>query len=259
MHTITKLYTASFDFPIGNKKPEKTYMLATIPRSGSTYFAIRLWQSGIFGAPMEYLNFPIMGNLLNRLGFESNASHELNQIEVLRYWGMVQERRTSKNGVFGYKMFMNNFLALAKFYPDLLTKISPDFVIYLVRESALDQAISYSRAIRSKVWFAETKKTKHIEYSASHIRYCLKSIEEQRVFWEDAFKLTGISPIRVSYESFLRSEHSTLSTIAKTVGISYRPENKIAIPEIEKQDDEFNSVWKARFLEESGRESRASK
>src|SRR3954466_5530762 len=106
MHTVAALYSASHDFPRREEGPSNTFMLATIPRSGSTYFAIRLWQTGALGAPMEYLNFPILGRLLKRL----RVDLPMDARSVLKYWKAVKALRTSPNGVFGYKMFMNNYV-----------------------------------------------------------------------------------------------------------------------------------------------------
>lgn len=56
-HVIRTLYDADADFNRFGRAPVGTYMLATLPRSGSIFCAIRLWQTGLLGAPMEYLNF----------------------------------------------------------------------------------------------------------------------------------------------------------------------------------------------------------
>ena len=50
-------YEGSFDFPRRTASPERTYLIATVPRTGSTWFSHLLWQTGCLGAPLEYLNF----------------------------------------------------------------------------------------------------------------------------------------------------------------------------------------------------------
>jgi trehalose 2-sulfotransferase len=74
MHVINRLYMAEFDF---RTKVEQrlSYMIATVPRSGSTYFAIQMWRTGVLGAPMEYLNFPAMAKqLMPRFGIPSERA-----------------------------------------------------------------------------------------------------------------------------------------------------------------------------------------
>jgi hypothetical protein len=57
MHYAVESYTDRFDcqhYPIDNNR--RTYMVATIPRTGSTYLCHRLWRTGCMGVPLEYLN-----------------------------------------------------------------------------------------------------------------------------------------------------------------------------------------------------------
>ena len=49
-------YEGKFDFPGRGTPPAITYMLATVPRSGSSYLSHLLWRTGCLGAPIEYLN-----------------------------------------------------------------------------------------------------------------------------------------------------------------------------------------------------------
>ena len=49
-------YEAKFDFPLTAGQPEIVYLLATVPRTGSTYLSHILWQTGCLGAPLEYVN-----------------------------------------------------------------------------------------------------------------------------------------------------------------------------------------------------------
>ena len=54
-------YEARFDFPHRATAPSRPYLLATVPRSGSTYLSHVLWRTGCLGAPLEYLNFDPSG------------------------------------------------------------------------------------------------------------------------------------------------------------------------------------------------------
>lgn len=46
-------YEAKFDFPRRERAPERPYLLATVPRSGSTYVSHLLWATGCLGAPLS--------------------------------------------------------------------------------------------------------------------------------------------------------------------------------------------------------------
>jgi hypothetical protein len=54
-------YEAECDFPPHRPPPSHPYLLASVPRSGSTYGSHILWQTGCLGAPLEYCNFEPTG------------------------------------------------------------------------------------------------------------------------------------------------------------------------------------------------------
>src|SRR5215207_8866293 len=89
-------YEGKFDFADRRPGPETSYLLASVPRAGSTHFSHLLWATGCLGAPLEYLNFESAGPY----GFAA-ASPELQQ----QLWRSVLRRRCSPNGVFGLKAF----------------------------------------------------------------------------------------------------------------------------------------------------------
>ena len=82
-------YEAKFDFPVRVAGPERPYLLATVPRSGSTYLSHVLWRTGCLGAPLEYLNFDPAGPW----GFANGSP-----AEQQRLWLSAQRIRTSPNG-----------------------------------------------------------------------------------------------------------------------------------------------------------------
>jgi LPS sulfotransferase NodH len=250
-HVIRRLYDAEFDFNCFGRDPIGTYMLATLPRSGSTFCAIRLWQTGLLGAPMEYLNFRIMGDLFQRLGYRPGEDGLIEATKVSAYWRDVQRLRTSSNGVFGYKMFTSNYTEVAKKFPDFLPSITPNYVIYLTREDAIGQAMSYSRAQRSRVWFAGAGQNPAVEYDYEHIKICLRSIEQQKAAWESVFQLTGVKPHRISYENLMTSGDQVIAGVLRAMGMSPDASSALEIPMIMRQTDGISRSWRERFQEDS--------
>jgi LPS sulfotransferase NodH len=246
-HVIHRLYDTAFDFPAQCVALRATYMLATIPRSGSTLCAIKLWQSGQLGAPMEYLNFRIMGRFLSRLGYDAGAGGYPSADQISSYWGKVSDLRTSPNGVFGYKMFMSNFLEISRKYPHFLQRITPSFVIFLTRRDTLAQALSYSRAIRSKAWFAGVPNAQVPSYDYHHIARCMTMIEDQQRFWEQLFLRTGVTPLRISYEDLVAPGSRTVQALLTRMGLPYDANATLDIPLIEKQADSVTDEWRERF------------
>lgn len=257
-HVVRRLYDREMDFNCFGRAPVGTYMLATIPRSGSTYCAIRLWQTGLLGAPMEYLNFRIMGDLFHRLGYVADQEGHIPPEQVSDYWSDVQRLRTSSNGMFGYKMFTSNYVEIAKKYPDFLQQITPNYVIYLIRRDLVGQGISYSRAQRSKVWFADVNNTPDIGYDYAHIKQCIKAIEGQRQCWEDVFRYTGVEPIRIFYEDLMALESTTVESVLAAMGIKEDPSRVVDIPMIKRQTGGLSKDWRERFLEDRARDPHIS-
>ena len=216
-------------------------MVATIPRSGSTHFCMELWRSGVLGAPMEYPNAPYITILKNRLNPVAN---------MIEYWSEIKRRRTSPNGIFGYKMFMTNYMECAKDYPELLQEIAPDKVIFLTRKNIVAQAISYSRAIQSKAWFAGVAHAKEPEYDPDHIQSCENAIRMQTVFWEEMFLLTEAQVYRVTYEDLLESPHSVIEGVCDHVGVKFNGTNAIDVPPIQVQRNAESRGWMERYLAE---------
>jgi LPS sulfotransferase NodH len=213
-------------------------MIAATPRSGSTFFCIECWRTGLLGAPMEYANIETMGRLWNRVAYKKDISS---------YWDAVVQRRTSPNGIFGYKMFPQNYTYFAKKYPEMLQRINPTHVVYLTREDRLSQAISLGRAVRSAQWFADGD-TKKLDYDETNISSSIRAIETLTSQWERIFELTGTQPLRVSYEEFLKSPAETMERVVDFIGEPRKYIGKLDIPNIEIQRDAISEDWRQKYL-----------
>src|SRR5216110_813568 len=89
-------YEGKFDFAARQQPPDLAYLLASVPRAGSTYVSHLLWRSGCLGAPLEYLNFLGEGPY----GFAHGLAEKQTAL-----WRSALHTRTSPNGVFGVKSF----------------------------------------------------------------------------------------------------------------------------------------------------------
>jgi LPS sulfotransferase NodH len=250
MHVIHRLYSAQADFNCFGAEPLGSYMLATVPRSGSTYCAIRLWQSGLLGAPMEYLNFPVMGQVFRRLGYTPDEKGLIPAERIRDYWRDIRRLRTSLNGVFGFKMFPANYIEIARSYPTLLEEITPNYVVYLTRRDEVGQAMSYSRARRSKTWFAGVENTLDVPYDFDHIKSCLYSVQQQKKSWEDIFERTGVAPIRIFYEDLLDDGSGVVETVLHAMGIETDANAAVEVPMILRQSDGMSREWRERFAQD---------
>lgn len=249
-HLARRLYDAEFDFNCFGGQPVSRYMLATLPRSGSTYCAIKLWQTGLLGAPMEYLNFWVITDLFKRLGYPLDRDSRISSRDVQSYWMNVQVLRTSLNGVFGWKMFTSNFLEISRIYPNLLQDITPNYILYLTRNDELGQAFSYSRAMKSKTWFGGIENATEVTYDFNHIKLCLKMIRDQKSYWEKIFLTVNVEPMRLYYEDLLANPDQFTEDILIWMGINLDPSSHINVPITVRQTDGVSKAWRDRFAED---------
>ena len=234
MHVVNRLYEEEFDFPLRDEEPMITYAIATVPRTGSTHFATVLWRSGVLGAPMEYPNVRTVQRIIQRLG----------RGNIVAYWKELKRRRTSPNGVFGYKLFVNTFER------ELLPYLNPDRVIYFTRSDKAAQAVSYARALQTDAWFAGAKELEKPIYSFEQIRGCEDAIRQQEAAWEDIFATTKTVPLRINYDDLRSDPNSVLDLVCRDLGVEPDPIVECNVPEIERQGDAINREWIERYKHE---------
>lgn len=217
----------------------KSYIIASSYRCGSTFLCIGLWQTGLLGAPWEYLNYNFeLGAMTARLQATSPAD----------YLRKLLACRTSRNGVFGMKAHFPHFEAGLKRYPQLLEALSPVSYVYINRRDKLAQAISMAKAFQTKSWtsLAEPDRTA-LRYDRQHIARCLEEAETQRLGWLRWFETNNITPLVVNYEDLLIDRASVVQGIADLLEVEGGEADEVDLVKIEKQGDRINDEWIERF------------
>ncbi len=234
MFDVTDLgYEGKFDFSGGGSQPEQVYMLASVPRTGSSYLSHLLWQTGCLGAPLEYLNY------------EGPYAFAAQSVELqAMLWRSVLRRRTSPNGVFGFKCFPMQLQALHEGNPELLSDVwaallrtRPARVVYLQRRDRVAHAVSYARATLSGIWRKEQEagRNTEVEYSEAALRTAEQWIDVQANGWETMFRDLRIEPLRIWYEDVLEDSDAVVRQVADYLGVAIVPEAAIAVPLVQKQ------------------------
>lgn len=236
---INRLYSRQFDFPLRVDPPSLRYMIATMPRSGSTLFSLSLWRTGSLGAPMEYLNLP---------NHETNIK-SLGKGNLEEYWRQIVARRTSPNGVFGFKAFVTNLRQAADASPELLAHTGVDKVIFLTRRDRAAHAVSYARAIKTKSWFYGTNEQQAWEYDFSAINRAERWLVAQERSWEKLFRQLGVVPFRVVYEDFLEEKGATVNKILDWLNVPLVP-SLFHVPLLKKQSGDNSRAWVDRYVAE---------
>ena len=248
-------YEGKFDFPQRTGAPEITYMLASVPRAGSTYFSHLLWRTGCLGAPLEYLNFLP----LSPYGFAATSPGLQQQL-----WRSVLRRRCSPNGVFALKVFTAQLAELDHGNPTLLqdvmvTMLPRDrsrYIVYLRRRDRVAQAVSLARATLSGVWRKEQEGSEPpaLDYSDERVEAAELEIVAQEQLWEKMFGDLKIEPLCVWHEDVLADAEAATAQVADYLGVAIDPAAAVEIPAIEKQSEGDASAWIERY----GRSRRSS-
>lgn len=245
-------YEGKFDFPRRAGSPSLTYLVATVPRTGSTWFTHLLWETGCLGAPLEYLNFEPSGPYY----FAARSASVQTAL-----WKSVLSRRTSPNGTFGLKCFPNQLESLRQDNSQLLSEVMstlvPDVprpkVVYLERADRTAHAISYARASLSGVWRSEQEGEQEtaVAYSEKAIRRAQEALDLQIAAWEQMFSALRIEPLRISYEAIQADPAGAVLEIAEFLNVELDRRSRMIVPAVRKQADEDASAWAKQFDSEN--------
>jgi LPS sulfotransferase NodH len=246
-------YEAKFDFPPTEGRPEIAYLLATVPRTGSTYLSHVLWQTGCLGAPLEYLNF----EPASPYAFAAGSPERQQQL-----WHSVVRSRTSPNGVFGLKGFQLQLQDLHRTNPPLLAAVlstvlppkRPKRVVYLGRRDRIAHVVSYARASMSGIWRKEQEQgeSREIEYSQDMLDAAERGIDVQEARWEQMFRDLRIEPLRLWYEEVIARPADAARQVADYLGVSLDPSAAVQVPPILKQSEGGASAWIERYAQSRG-------
>ncbi len=238
-------YEDRWDFP-DRAPPDRPYLLATVPRTGSTFVSHLLWRSGCLGAPLEYLNFEPSGPYGH-----ASASPQLQR----ELWENALRRRTSPNGVFGLKAFPLQLEELSQANPPLLRAVLHFLlppgrarVVQLRRRDATAHAVSYARAMLSGIWRAEqeTEGRDEPEFDAQALERAGRLIATQERAWADMCREMHIEPLVVWYEDAVADPAGFVATTADYLAVELDTDARTVVPEIRRQDQRGAREWKER-------------
>jgi trehalose 2-sulfotransferase len=247
----TRPISSWFDPRLDFAKPvplRRSYIVASSYRCGSTLLCSELWKSGLLGAPTEYVNgdrgnaaIPTAtepGRLMIR--FEAKTPEE--------YFAKLLEHRTGSNGIFGMKAHGHHFEAALAWCPSMLKILAPVTFIYINRRDKVAQAVSMAKAMQTNAWISFDQATgKNTRYDGDFIKQCMDELEQQKLGWWRWFDTNGVTPFVVTYEDLLADKDSVVRSVMELLEVQNDKAEKIVLPTVEKQSDEMNADWVARF------------
>ncbi len=247
----------TFDLNEDRTLPEKTYIVASSGRTGSTMLCELLQRTGVLGYPNEYI-----GGDLSVLAEERliDPGYVLTEI--------VKEHQTP-NGVFGIKV---HWSSLRKFnrtvFPILGKKEQKIFenllnnsgYIFLSRRNKIMQAISDWRAMGTGVFHScknsnngsREQYGKRLQYDHPRLKQHLVSFVHDDQGWRDYFKTNNIDPIEIAYEEMVKKPEEAVDRILSFLSEDYT--NPDITPNTNRMADEYTEEIYERFVQDLERE-----
>jgi LPS sulfotransferase NodH len=242
-------------------KPGISYLICTMPRSGSHLLSEALQLTGIAGRPDEYFYCDEDGRFQNESG-PATEIHGKKTVE--EFYQLAMTLATTPNGVLGVVLMgsyfadiIKNFQALLPYqgWPpgELLAHLfhQPKY-IWLTRHNKLLQAISMLKATQTGIWSApkgvKVAASKQPLFDYESVKNFVHYFEEADQQWEAYFQANNIAPFKIVYEEFVENDEQTILDLLMYLGIE-PPENlQFANRLWQKQADSISEEWATTYL-----------
>jgi LPS sulfotransferase NodH len=233
----------------GSPQPHLSFIVCALPRSGSSLLCELLAATELAGAPSEV--------------FDRNQMQEYRRVwsaaTLDEYLNALTAKKTSPNGVFGIKA---HYHQLVETFGDTeLTRVSPDDLgdgfpdlrlVYISRADHVRQAVSFARATQTEQWTsAHDAAITPPVYDREQISSLLDWIEREEIAWETFFDESDAPLFRVVYEDFVEAIEETTMDVLRFLEIDLPPGFETPAPTLDRQADELNGEWAARYLAET--------
>jgi LPS sulfotransferase NodH len=244
---------------------DRSYVIATAPRTGSSLLAEALAATQRAGNPDEFFD-PSPAN-------EAHWQWQFGAPDGPGYVDRLVEATRTPNGVFGFKLHWHQIPALrrrliqampAAEAPDdrpvadlLRRRFDSIRFIRLSRRNKLAQAISYYRAVDTQVWRVWTDgraagagPNKNVAYDRAAIQHYLRIVTRMDAEWRQFLAQHRITPLVVVYEDFIRSYGKTIASVLEFLDL---PSDGLVLPppRLQRLADPESAEWERRFRAES--------
>lgn len=192
------IYSEDYDFEEYEGELKKVICVFFIPRSGGNFLAEAMQKTNRLGFPLEYFS----PDNIKKLGSRFDT---------------IVSKRTSPNGVFGFK-WNSEFQKKLPF--------EPDYIIFLDRKDQAEQACSYAIAQKTGDWL-QVKNTSY-KPTQAEIAAAFQKIKEIR---ENTLKMLPKEPDKIIYYEDLMSNYEE---IINEILFDIEPE-KVEVEEVKKK------------------------
>lgn len=237
MNLYEDQFSEKHDFPVIDK-PSQILVIASTARCGSHMLGHALYKTNSFGFPLEYANRGNLPRWRQRFGTDRFAD----------LMSLIQQHRTSENGVFSIKVHYNHLQQFGGFV-NFKSMFPNAKYILLSRHDVLQQAVSLAIANQTGVWIAGQQPVNNLPvYDAEQITDCLRETIQYNASWRYMLAASGVDYLEMDFSQLKQNLTKSILKIAEFVGteVSTLPTEQVT----EKQSNNLNIEWARRFLED---------
>jgi LPS sulfotransferase NodH len=220
----------------------KSYLICTLPRSGSWLLCDMLAGTNIAGTPFECFHASVLKSDPHR----SARQHIRRAVRNATGW----------NGVFGGKVHWSQFRLLIGMRDcggliHLQTMLSEELpqlrYVWLTRRDKARQAISYCRAIQSGKWWRynpgeSAQGVPELRFDFDLIERYERMLVCQESRWQAFFEELDIDPVLVVYEELAANPGFVLTETLHGLDLALDP-NDLPVPRLLCQSDALSEEW----------------
>jgi trehalose 2-sulfotransferase len=271
--------------------PNRSYLICSTPRTGSSLLCDALTATGVAGRPEEYFQFRARTGFPRRpqeyfegardaeifeiLGPRTRVEDDESRYDPSRfkryedYLAWALQEGTTRNGVFGAKVmwgYFNGFVTGLRWAVpgsqrlavcDLAPSVFPNLrYLSMTRQDKVRQAVSLWRALQTWSWSSHQEAavgTGHLVYSHAAIAHLIRDIEAHEFEWRAYFRECEVEPLTIVYEDFIGRYEETVREILRYLEVPEADTVAITEPRRDRQADDLSRVWTDRYRAESGR------
>jgi trehalose 2-sulfotransferase len=256
----------AYDTDSGPGAPVRSYVLCSMPRSGSTLLAEALHSTGVAGTPIEYFDRTNAFALLYRRWGCTGIGDYIERMHQLRctpdklfgtklHWFQLEEltAEMARTGLVEVAAGDERALTLA------LGAVAPHATYVLVRRRETDrQAVSWFIAESTRRWSSLMTgpdggvRCRGVpDFDLDAIEQRVRRLEEGGLAWERLVRSMGGQVLTVVYEDLTADYERTVRRVAERIGITLGAA-PLPPPRLRRQADERSEAMVERFRAERG-------
>ncbi|GAA5034183.1 Stf0 family sulphotransferase [Actinopolymorpha pittospori] len=240
--------------------PTDSYLICATPRTGSSLLCGLLASTGVGGRPEAYFRQPNEQSWAERWRIVDRSGH----FDYADYVRAAITAGSTDNRVFGAKVMWGTLdevvAKLATVHPKLagadLELLNQAFgrtrFVFVRRADVVAQAVSWLRAEQTNLWYVGDSGVsgREPEYDLDGIRGFVRMIEEHNAAWRTWFSSFDVQPHEVVYEELIADMSAVTLGILDHLGL---PTTGSVTPRHQRQADDINAEWMARYRAEAAR------